>query len=88
MLDLESVDFVHSDGNEATAMLHVGRVLPAWKADEAVIRTMSGRDLAERLAPVTEIAREILSTGGSDAQDAVTELKRSWLDARQASASD
>ena len=86
MPDLEMVDFVPSDDNAATAIVYVGRVGPTWMADTAVVRAMSGRDIVETLAPVTEIAREILSAAGSDAPDAVSELKQTWLAARTASA--
>jgi hypothetical protein len=84
LLDLENVDFVPSDDKAATAIVHVGQVRRAWTADNAVVRAMSGRDVTETLAPVTEIAREILSAAGSDAADAVSELKRVWLGARTA----
>jgi hypothetical protein len=86
LLDLEDADFVPSDDEAATVILHVGRVRTGWTADEAVVRAMSGRDIAERLAPVSEIAREILSSGGGDAADAVAELKRAWLAGRMAAA--
>ena len=85
-IDLESVGFVPSPADSATVAVHVGPTLPDWQPDPAVVAVMTAERHTWPLAPITEIAREIVATGGSDADQAVDVLKTRWLRARERAA--
>ncbi|MFI9505059.1 MarR family transcriptional regulator [Nocardia sp. NPDC052566] len=84
-LDLEPAGFVpiEDDRSEATTEVRVGRIPPGWRCDIAFAGALGGPHAqAWPLAPITEVAREILAAGGPDAADAVAELEQRFLSAR------
>ncbi|MGW4846566.1 hypothetical protein [Nocardia brasiliensis] len=84
-IDLESAGFVPVETGpaDATLVVSVGAIAPGWHLDSRLAAAMGGPpDLAWPLAPVIEVARHILTTGGPDAADAVAELADRFLTAR------
>ncbi|WP_069161793.1 MarR family transcriptional regulator [Nocardia altamirensis] len=86
-LDLESVGFVpvDTDPSDATLVVTVGPIPRGLHLDPAVAAAMGGAQaLAWPLAPITEVARHLLASGGPDAADAIAELEQRFLSARSA----
>ena len=83
-LDLDNANFVPAPAETATMALHVGPIRPDWRPDPDVLAAMSVEGLRLSVAPVTEIAREIAATGGSDADQAIDVLTTAWVRARAA----
>lgn len=83
-LDLEDQNFVPASAETGTVALHVGPIRTDWQPDPDVVVAMTGGERLRPIAPVTEIAREILATGGSDAHQAADELTFAWLRTRAA----
>jgi hypothetical protein len=85
-LDLNDVGFVTAQPEAATVLVHIGPVRDTWSPAAEVIAAMAASPADMPLAPVTEVAREIAVQGGSDADQAVAELRRVWLRARSVAA--
>jgi len=86
-LDLDDVGFVPASPETRSVALHIGPIRPDWRADENLTAAMIVGAASGPVAPVTEIAREILATGGSDADQAAAELTAKWLRVRAATGS-
>jgi DNA-binding Lrp family transcriptional regulator len=78
-LDLTAASFVPSPPETATLEVRVEPIRAAWQPAPEIIAAITDQSVDWPVAPVTEVAREILATGGSDAGQAVAELKRAWL---------
>lgn len=83
-VDLDAVAFVMSPPETATLELRVMPIRAGWQPSPEVVAALTDQALDWPVAPVTEIAREIAAAGGSDADQAVGELKHAWLHARTA----
>jgi hypothetical protein len=83
-LDLESRSFVPASSETGTVTLHVGPIREDWRADPDVVAAMTGEAVTRTTAPTSEVIREILAVGGSDADQAADELTAAWLRARAA----
>jgi hypothetical protein len=81
-VDLSGAGFVPAPPEAATLELRIEPIRASWQPAPDITAAMAGRGIEWPVAPVTEIAREITETGGSDADQAVHELKRVWLQAR------
>jgi hypothetical protein len=81
-VDLGGVAFVPSPPEAATLEFRVEPIRASWRPAPEIIAAMTDQRVEWPVAPVTEVAREIAETGGSDADQAVYELKRAWLQAR------
>jgi hypothetical protein len=82
--DLGEIAFVPAPLENATLELRVEPIRAAWQPAPEIIAAMTEHTPEWAVAPVTEVAREVAATGGSDADQAVGELKRVWLHARAA----
>ncbi len=78
-LDLEPVAFVPSDPTGASLSVHIGPLWPGWRLNEQVAEALGAASSDPPLAPVTEIAREIQASGGSDAPEGLAGLRRVGL---------
>lgn len=83
-LALDGAAFVPSPLETATLELRVEPIKENWRPAPEIVAALADRGMVWPVAPITEIAREILAVGGSDADQAVDELKRAWLRARSA----
>lgn len=81
-LDLEAQGFVPARPDSPTAVVHIGQMPSGWRPDPDVLAAMAESKVLQPIAPVTEVARELLSTGESDAAQAVEVLTSAWLRAR------
>lgn len=86
-LDLDNAGFVPASPESRSVALHIGPIRPDWRVDEDLTAAMIVSAAPCPIAPVTEVAREILATGGSDADQAVAELTATWLRVRAATGS-
>ncbi len=83
-LDLERRSFVPATPDTRTVALHVCPIRRDWRPAPDVVTAMAEQAVPRMTAPITEIVREIVATGGSDADQAVAELTSAWLRARAA----
>ncbi|WP_107658364.1 MarR family transcriptional regulator [Nocardia suismassiliense] len=84
-LDLEAAGFVPVETSpaDATIVVNVGKLAPGLRLDPAIATAMGGPPAqAWPLAPITEIARHLLTGDGPDTAEAVAELEQRFLAAR------
>ncbi|PXX64011.1 hypothetical protein DFR70_105193 [Nocardia tenerifensis] len=84
-LELEQAGFVPVETSpaDATIVVTVGKLVPGLHLDPSIAAAMGGPSAqAWPLAPVTEIARHLLSGDAPDAVEAVAELEERFLAAR------
>lgn len=81
-LDLDSAGFVPAPPASATVAVQVGPIRADWRPEPHMTAALTKQPIRWPLAPVTEIAREIAATGGSDAGQAIAELRAEWLRVR------
>lgn len=81
-LPLEAVGFVPSDLADATLLTVTRMIRPTWQISPAIRKSMTTDSSPWILAPVHQVARDLLATGGPDATEACQQLKDSFLRAR------
>lgn len=81
-LDLEPAGFVPAGPADAMLVTVIHPISDAWGLDPAVLRRLQ-TESPWPFAPVHQIARDILSAGGSDAAEALDHLRTRFLDARR-----
>lgn len=83
-LPLEASGFVPSDLVDATLLTVTRMIRPAWQISPAIRESMTTDTSRWVLAPVHQIARDLIATGGPDASEAYQQLKDGFLRARAA----
>jgi hypothetical protein len=82
-LALDDAGFVPANTGSASLLVRIDPIRPAWRPDMEIEAILTKSGAPGPLAPVTEIARELRAARASDADEAIDELKRAWLRARE-----
>lgn len=83
-LGLDSAGFVPAESGEGTLLISIHPITDAWGVDPALEGLLTAEEPRWRLAPVHQIAHDILRTAGSDAEEAVNHLRARFIEARAA----
>lgn len=78
-LDLEAAGFVPAAPSDATLLTTVRKIPPSWQIAPEVRAALTTDPPEWPLAPVHQIARDLIATGGPDAEEATEHLKSRFL---------
>lgn len=81
-MPLEAAGFVPAELADATLLTVTRMIRPAWQISPAIRESMTTDSSPWVLAPVHQVARDLLAAGGPDVTEACQQLKDSFLHAR------